>query len=663
VKHFIRGKLVACDTETTGLGVWHGDAPFAFSFWNEYDESYYIECFADKSVTKVFHNAKFDVRIMENAFGIKVRGRIEETMFAAHACNNIEPTFKLKSLAAKYQDIPHDDAASLQRWVIKLRNKAKKLGYTRADDPHGDYWMPRHFANLEEYEDDKDFQDHADLCEVYAVRDVERTMRLWEMYDYFMDELEVRDTYEREMALWPVTYAMETRGVLVDPEQIEIELENCHQEMKKSMRVLKQYAGRGFNPNSPKQLSKLLYTKLKLPILERTATNMPSTKATVLEKLNHPVVDALLRYRAYEKAASTFFGNFKNLRVEDEDDQWQIHTDFNQVGPKTGRFSCRQPNLQNVSNPKTSRSKHAIQARNVFIPRPGFKWYAFDYSQLEVRVFAHRSRDEAMLYTIEKGIKLHKYYAEAGWGGEDNMAGIDALVHSLELNEEEPSTKKVAKAWKILKWKPGKKDPKAYAEAWFERHNWSIVDAEDALGKEVVYTAAKTVVFAKLFGGGVNPVMAQTGMSESQARMFLRKFDTAFSGIKRHSNEMIREGQINGFIRNDYNRRLEVDPEKAYRATNHGVQSGAADLMKDGMLKVDMYLRRMRDKRGIEAYLVMTIHDELVVEIREGHDHMWLLRKIARLMEDHEGRFSIPMPVECDQIQGRWSEKKPVRNL
>lgn len=672
---------VACDTETTGLNPWLGDRPYAFSFCDAEGRKAFVRgrvnpatreveipkrpwrslvnFFSNASVTKVFHHAKFDIRMLES-IGASVRGRIEETIFALHALNNMEPSFKLKRLGAKYVEIPDDDEKELRKATSKARLAAKKKGWkiaeklSSSDDPiAADYWLAPE-----------------ELLKRYAVTDAERTILLWLMAHGVMDEEGVRDTYEMELKLFPRTYAMETRGVKIEPAVVDAEIVNHNGALKKSLAEVQKWKP-GINLNSPVQLQRFLYGTKDCgglgvaPIYDKDTGN-PTTDAEALQSIQHPFARLISRVRAHEKALSSFFVKYKRLSIPDPLNPGgrALHPDFQQVGPVTGRFACRTPNLQNVADSSGAGfTTEPIQARTPFGPRPGFVWYHFDFSQLELRIFADVAQEPNMLAAIHEGGDIHGNTARKIWGDKRPDAAIKAAVSALGLDgKEAENTPKAISEVARLRKREGKASPETLATAWLDEHGWDINKAESSIDKKNSRKKAKIINFLTIYGGWADAVASKLVCSKREAEDLLEEYHATFNRIRAYSEELSSLVYRDGFIRNRFNRKLWVDPDYAYRAVNYMVQGSAADLLKDRMLAVSDYLEKMR-ARGVEAYLVLTIHDEIVIEVRLGQGFPWFLRRIRRIMEDHGGRFGLPLPVDLAKTVTRWNEKKELKDF
>jgi len=721
--HFIAGSLLAVDTETTGLRAWQGDCPFSIAFCNEAGGTIYFEwpvdpktrrvqpdsvelakvkrLMEDPAVEKVFHNAKFDVRMLENSFGIRTLGRVHDTMFAAHVCNTLEGSYGLKRLANKYLDYPETDLSELKKIVQRCRRIGKKLGWALAEDLEADYWMPMAFQRLGHAGYLRQIgldEAQAEACKRYCIGDVERTMLLFAFFREAMvgiqqeydaesadlqrhlteypeeapafaiktdqTRMDIAKTYAREIELWPINYQMETRGVRVDPVVVATETKRCHEEIAKWKPVVMNRAWKGFDIDSPQQCGKLFYGKLHLPILKRTARGQPQVNFDALmQHVENPVVAALFKYRAAEKALKSFFLKYTENLLPDplNPGGFALHPDFNQVGPCTGRFSCRNPNLQNVANALTTRSSEPIQARTPFGPRPGFIWYHIDYQQLEVRIFADVCEEGFMIEALTSGRDLHTECTNKAWGGPGNPAAIRAAVHALELDATgDHRNPAVQAAWK--EW--GLKDPRILkdpererlAEEWLADFDFDIVKAEKSLEKKTSRAKAKMLLFLKIFGGGAGAAADLIRCSYEEAKQFLKDYDVAFPRISEYLETLSGQAKADGYIVNRYGRRISVTSDAPYRCVNYMVQGSAADLMKRSMVRAHGYLR----ESGLDAHMVLTIHDELVFEVRKEHAYKSMLRGLVELMADHEGHFRVETPAEIDKVTVRWDKKEKV---
>lgn len=672
-RQILKAKKLAVDTETTGLLAWKGDMPFAISFLTEDEASMYFEWFVDpwthvvipdekelefcaevlgKNTDKIFHNAKFDVRMMEQAFGIETNGTIHDTMFMAHTCNSLEPSLKLKVLAQKYLKYGNIDEILLQKATIRARRQAKKLGWFRHEAVQADYWMVRKL-NPENR-----------LAKKYCLADVERTLLLTFFYQKMMKHFKVEQTYRKELSLWPITYKMETRGIAVNLKIVDKEIAGQMKLAKEAEARIIKVVHKCFDLESPDDAGKLVYDKLKLPVRKRTPTGRRQVSAEALmEHTSHPVVADLFKYRAATKALSSFFLRYRRLAIHDSLNEggFVLHPDFNQVGPATGRYSCRNPNFQNTANALTTRSAEPIQARTPFYPRPGYIWLCIDYEGIEVRIFADVSGAKKLIRAINDGLNAHAFTANKAWGGEDNPRAIEAAMHSLEFDGSGDGrnvfVQRLWKKWDIDSLTKSTIDfLKAAAAGWLDEFDWDIVEAEASLDKKTCYARAKMMFFGKIYGGGPGVISSLIGCSVSEARQFMLDYDQIFPGIKRYIETLSYQGMCNGFIHTRFGRKLMVNPDKSYRAVNYMVQGSAADMLKDRMIALDSFLKNS----GLDVHLIMTIHDELVFEIRKEHLYKTFVQDLMNLMEDHTNHFNIALPTSAELVRKTWNQKEKL---
>lgn len=672
------GNMVAVDTETTGLSPWKGARPFAFSFCNPDGVTHYVEFpvdpfsrevryasnpedynaiksyLQDEGVTKVFWNAKFDIRMCEYA-EINVAGKFHEGLFAAHVCHSDELTFGLKPMAKKYVGIDDDDQKELKDAVNKLRRKAKKAGWAIAEKGEADYWLPTTAwrCGLITPGEAKKI---ADKCKVYAVRDAERTMLLWMLYEVQMKKLNVREVYEHEMELWPVTYSMETRGLCVNPKETEKLRQSYRKDQTAAMDEMRKVAG-DFNPNSVLQVRKILYDKLKLKLAPDRYSKRNVEQSTDMDALlelsaQHKFPEHLSRYRAATKAI-TFCDMFDEQGVRGPDGVYALHTNFQQCGPKTGRFSARDPNIQQIPSKSAGRHAHPIDGRAPLGPRPGHTWFNIDYSQLEVRIYADQSQEDTLLEVIKSGQHVHSAITDHVWGGQNDTcikAATDVLFATEGSAEDTPE-------WIAVRKKFWKGNRTATAEAWVKTFNWSIVKAEASLGRKNTVNKTKLMIFNQIYGGGIRSLMSLMRKPRDEVVQFVQYFDKRIPGMRKWNDEVTRQAAKDGFVRTAFGRRIPVDRDYAYKAVNYRIQGSAADLMKRALVQTNAYLR----ENNVKAWIVMTLHDEIIFEFHKSEDRMRHVLELKKIMENAGEKFCIPMTAEVERVRKRWSEKEKVK--
>ena len=627
-------RIIAIDTETTGLHAWLGDRPFLFTFCEESGESWFVEfmvdpatrevdynsnsagkkkvagILGDPNIRKVFFNAKFDVRMCEMA-GFDVRGPVEEVAFMAKVCRSDEPSYGLKRLAKKYGDFGTEDVDSLKKAVRSLKTAAGKLGYKVREEVEQDYWLVQYAEEIlvERLTETRAFpsmkpetkkrkleeeRSHArsirSLTVEYGVLDSERTMFLYIFYGGIMDELGVRKAYEKEMLLWPHTYAMESYGVHIDLDQARIGRDDASRKRDKALKSLRSMSWPEFNPSSYKDKLNLFIHKFGLEPLSYTDSGGAQVDKYFLEHYEDecPAAKLLQEFSRADRAVSMYYAAYLKFHRD-----CIIHASFDQVGAKTLRFSCRDPNFQNV--PKRAEPGDVmLEVRRCIGPRPGNVWYMGDYSQIEARLFADKASEETMLEAFAAGRDVY-----------EELASTVQQLTGIELKRR---------------------------------------DAKDIfLGK--IYGLGKTKLLRKLSASG--------DTDEDGAIAVLAAFEEAFPLVRDYQQSVISEVKQNGCVTNRYGQRIDVDPDEAYKGINYLIQSEAAQLMKRAMIRCSQFLM---DKFP-SGHLVMTIHDELVFEFPANNRPMWVLRKLKSLMEDNEGMFTVSTPVEFSKTTGSWLDK------
>jgi DNA polymerase I-like protein with 3'-5' exonuclease and polymerase domains len=651
----------------------------------------------NESVAKVFHNAKHDLSMLQ-ALGYRVAGRVEDTSFTSRVTNTLEPSYALKPLSWKHCGIDNSDEAELDEAVSKMRIKARRLGWAvHPDSKEADYWLCQ-------YAEDLGFPgDYAQLAERYCMMDVVRTGRLWEKQYPLLADRYYRKTYDRELELLPVVMKMEARGMALYVKQAEKELEEAKHKAAHHLQRCREIVQKpDFNPGSAQQLARVLYLKkptdfypLKLnkatgvkepnlskppdryPVVyglrctKRTGSGGESTDWKALRPYQeNPLVREMMMYRSADKSIDTFFQKYLDMAQDDiivpaskRNPHKIIHCSLNQCGTITGRFSCSDPNLQQVANPESSPRGTDVHARRPFGPRPGYNWYAIDYRQMELRVFAACAKVQSLLDEIYAGRDPNNYLTNKAWGGPNNPAALEAMAHSLELGHDYPAKEEISSVWEEYGWdaakaKAGMRSSAALAMAeWYlERHGWDIVKAEASVGKSQSRQRGKTVMFVKYYGGGGSACADILYVPVPQANKFLRDLDKQFPEINQYIEQQSELAKRKGYIVTGYGRKLNVDSDTAYRAVNYRIQGTCADLMKRSIQRThDFFL-----ETGLDAHVLMTIHDEMLIEVKKEHTYKWLLREVCRIMKDTEGCIDVPMDVEMKRMRTSWEYKEKM---
>jgi DNA polymerase-1 len=359
-----------------------------------------------------------------------------------------------------------------------------------------------------------------------------------------------------EIPLIAVLVDMEWAGIRIDPDVFASLSRQLATDLRSLEARIMDASGGELNLNSPRQLAQLLFEKLQLPILKKTKTG-PSTDADVLEQLaemGHEVPRLIMEYRELEKLRSTYV-EVLPLRVNRQ--SGRIHTSFNQTGAATGRLSSSDPNLQNIP----IRTPRGEEIRRGFVPAPGCVFLVADYSQIELRLIAHLSEDEAFIHAFRQGGDIHRQTA--------------AIIFDIPVAE---------------------------------------VTAE-------MRGQAKTINFATIYGQGPFALARQLGITQDQAKAFIAQYFQRFSGVRAYLDRMVQAARDRGYVETIFGRRRYI-PEIRDRnfnvrsfgertATNSPVQGSAADLIKVAMKNIH---HAIRDQK-LTGKMLLQVHDELVFEV------------------------------------------------
>ncbi len=671
---------------------------------NDSDVQYLVKILTNPKLSLRLFNAKFDFRMLDRtdsrlraavqdvistAYRSSPRKRrFEEVYFAAKLCNSQEGAetagrggYGLKDLCHKYLDIPKDDQKTLGDRTVKARAYGKKKGWKLCEwgkSPKvADYWMVKLAFGTNE-------------CEEYAVQDAVRTLVLGVMYDEILDEEEIRSGYEREMQAWPVVWYAEESGFHIRRKENLNFLTEARKNQKKHLATMREMCGDPeFEPGSHPKLGRVLFDHYGLKVSRRTKTGKMSTDIDALGEISHhPFVQVLKLWRSSEKADSTFFGKYHGFMVPDEttenpshfagldarirqgkltpdDVLWILHPSINQVEAATGRTSCSNPNLQQVADPtKSVKGNDPIPARAPFGPRPGYYWYSFDWAQQEARIFADISQVPFMINAIREGRDVNTEMAERAWGGRGNPAALKAMAHALEFGQPSPSTKEVEAAWRFLGWDRAKAAHGMYSpealdacQRWMAEHEYSITKSEKAVGKVSSRGRAKMVMFASIYGGGWRAIVNLLMVQAQEAKDFVYQFHKTVPEVRVFMKQLIQYATFHGHVHTKYGRRINIDPEYAYKCVDYVVQGTAADMLKDVMIRTDEYFRRTR----VDARFLLPVHDEGIFEVSRLHATKPLLRGIRNIMQDTRGVLNVPMIAECARIPYSWAS--PVKGV
>ena len=399
-----------------------------------------------------------------------------------------------------------------------------------------------------------------------------------------------------EMPLVPMLTRMELAGIAIDDDFFRTMRSKLKRELDLIEEEIFKLAGGDFNLNSTPQLRQVLFDKLELPVLKKTKTG-PSTDASVLEELaamGHEVPRLMMEYRELEKLRSTYVDALPQL-VNPR--TGRIHTSFNQTVAATGRLSSSDPNLQNIP----IRTDLGREIRKGFVASPGTVFLAVDYSQIELRVMAHFSGDDAFVTAFTEGIDVHRQTASVIFD-----VPIEAVTGDMRGQ-------------------------------------------------------AKTVNFATLYGQGPFSLARQLGISREEAKQFIATYFERFSGVRDFLDAQVQMAKDAGYVETLMGRRRYVPELRAGNwnvrqfgervAQNTPIQGTAADMMKKAMIDVQAGL----DDMDTGAVVLLQVHDELLLEVPEDE-----VDRVRDLVVDRmEGAVELAVPVVAEWGVGRsWYDCK-----
>ena len=410
-----------------------------------------------------------------------------------------------------------------------------------------------------------------------------------------LKDLELTELYENvEMPLIYSLANMENTGVRVDEERLKKYADTLLEKIAKLEESITKKAGESFNINSPKQLGEILFEKLKLSGGKKTKTGY-STAADVLEKLapEHEIIRDILEYRQLTKLNSTYATGLAGYIREDG----RIHGTFNQTITATGRISSTDPNLQNIP----VRTEMGSKIRDIFVPKEGYVFVDADYSQIELRVLASLSGDEKLIESYHSAADIH--------------AATASQVFHVPLEEVTPELRRNAKA----------------------------------------------VNFGVVYGISAFGLSEDLSISRKEALDYINNYFKIYGGVKTFLDKQVADAKEKGYVKTMFGRIRPIPEIKSSNfmtrsfgdrvAMNSPIQGSAADIMKISMLKVDEAL----EKSGFDARIVLQIHDELLVEVKEEE-----AAKVSELVEKAmKEAVSLKVPLEVDAHIGKtWLEAK-----
>ena len=571
-----KAELFAIDTETTSLdymqarlvglslAVAPGEAaylPLAHDYQGaprQLDQAAVLErlrpLLEDPGRPKVGQNLKYDLTILAR-HGVALAGLRYDTMLESYVLDATATRHDMDSLARKYLDYR---TTAYHQVAGKGRNQ---LSFDQ---------IP------------------LDQAAPYAAEDADITLRLHQtLWPRLAEEPGLRRVFEEiEMPLVPVLSRMERTGVRIDTQRLRRQSQELAAELQALEEQAHQLAGHPFNLGSPKQIGQVLFDELGLEVIRKTPKGAPSTSEEVLQELaarGHELPAVILRHRSLAKLKSTYVDKLPEMV---DPDTGRVHTSYHQAVAATGRLSSSDPNLQNIP----VRTEEGRRIRKAFVPEPGWKMVAADYSQIELRIMAHLSGDPGLIEAFRQGLDIHAATAAEVFG----YPGPDQV------------------------------DPEARRRA-------------------------KAINFGLIYGMSAFGLARQLGIGRDEAQDYIDLYFARYPGVRAYMERIRKQAHERGYVETLFGRRLYLPdirargPRRAAAertAINAPMQGTAADIIKRAMIQIDRWIEQQKPP----VRMIMQVHDELVFEIHpDGLDTA--TAEIRTLMEN-AARLDIPLLVD-----------------
>ncbi len=576
----IEGKIVAFDTETTLLDTKEAKL-VGFSFAYDYKKAFYVPIShsylgvgnqlslndVKESIKKIYktkligQNLKFDFAVIKKNLNINPPTPTADTMILSWL---FDPSSRvgLDNLAKRFLDY---DMKSYKDTVKKGEN----------------------FSSVS-----------IENATFYAAEDAIITLKLYNKLISIFKDLQLYELLDEakrvEFPFILTLLYMEELGIKVDINHLKKLKEKLSKELIKLSKEIYKEAGVEFNIRSTKQLGEILFEKLGLKGAKKTKTGF-STNEKVLNSLKdeHPIIRYILIYREHQKMLSTYVEPLLKLAVKNEENR--IYTSFIQTGTATGRLSSKDPNLQNIP----VKSELGREVRRAFIAKNGFKLVSIDYSQIELRLLAHFSKDKELLKAFHENKDIH-------------------LETAIKLFGEEKAK---------------------------EKRNF-----------------AKSINFGLLYGMGSRKLSQELGISGKEAKEIIQNYFKAFPTVKNYLEEIENRVKKQGYVETLLKRRRIFDYENATpmakaailrEAVNTVFQGSAADLIKLSMLEIHNLIEKENLKN--KANMLLQIHDELIFEIKDNLAEK-LSKQFANIMENI---YKLDLNLKCSiYIAQSWDKLK-----
>ena len=513
-------------------------------------------------IPKIGHNLKYDRHILQN-LGIDLKGKLLDTMLFSYVNNSTITRHNLDAVSKRYLNInptSYEDVAG---------KGAKQIPFSEVS---------------------------IEVASEYASEDADISLKLYEHIEPLVQkEKKLAKLYSEIEG--PLIYTLgdiERNGVLIDSEKLNEQSKELEAKILKLEQKVQKSAGEDFNLGSPKQLQEILYEKLGLPVIKKTPKGQPSTAESVLQELSmdFPIVQDILSYRAISKLKSTYTDKLPKMV---NSNTGRVHTSYHQAVTATGRLSSSDPNLQNIP----IRSEEGRRIREAFIAPDGYKILAADYSQIELRIMAHLSRDQGLMDAFAKGQDIHQATA--------------AEIFSTNIDEVTANQRRSAKA----------------------------------------------INFGLIYGMSAFGLSKQLQITRAEAQNYIEQYFDRYPQVKHYMDETKQSAKKMGYVETVFGRRLylaDIESSNYQRrqyaersAINAPMQGTAADLIKMAMILLHQKIR----EESFEAKIIMQVHDELVIEVNENQSDE--LSEITTSVMSEISKLDVDLKVDAD-IGNNWDE-------
>ncbi|WP_407331872.1 DNA polymerase I [Enterovibrio sp. 27052020O] len=517
----------------------------------------------DAGALKVGQNLKYDSSVLAR-YNIAMKGIAYDTMLESYVFNSVAGRHDMDSLALRY----------LQHACISFEEIAgkgkKQLTFNQID---------------------------MEQAAPYAAEDADVTLRLHNvLMAHLLQDEKLKVIFEQyEMPLVPVLSRMERHGVLINADMLAAQSKEIAIRLDELEKQAFELAGEEFNLSSPKQLQVILFEKMGLPVVKKTPSGTPSTNEEVLQELalDYPLPKCILEYRGLAKLKSTYTDKLpKMVKPQTK----RVHTSYHQAVTATGRLSSTDPNLQNIP----IRNEEGRRIRQAFIAPEGKAILAVDYSQIELRIMAHLSGDEALIDAFRHGKDIHSATAA-------EVMGIDISDVTSEMRRR-----------------------------------------------------AKAINFGLIYGMSAFGLAKQLGIPRGEAQQYMDRYFERYPGVRQYMEATRLQAAEQGYVETIFGRRLhlpEINSSNGMRrkgaeraAINAPMQGTAADIIKRAMILVDSWIGQQPEGR---VALIMQVHDELVLEVDIAHLSD-VEQQVCKLMES---AALLEVPLVADSGTGEnWDQ-------